>query len=80
MCANLQQAQTNGGNLSVSQFGGLQAQSAQAAHQHVGHGRQIQPQLIGAHGFGTDPVREQLELFFDPVLHVAAGAVQFFVE
>ena len=44
--------------------------------QHVGHGGEPQPQLVGAHGRGAGAVGEEVELaLLDAVLHLAAGAV-----
>ena len=52
-----------------------------AAHQHIGHRGEPQAELIGAHGFGRGAVGEKVELtLLDPVLHLAARAVDFLIE
>ena len=55
--------------------------AAQRAHEHIGHGGEPQPQLVGAHGRRRRAVGEQVELaLLDAVLHVAARAVDVLVE
>jgi hypothetical protein len=46
-----------GGELSVAQ-----TDPAQRLEQHIGKGRQPQPELIGAHGRGRRAIGEQVEL------------------
>src|SRR5512132_3313305 len=58
-----------------------QADPAQRAYQHVGERREPKAQLVGAHRRGAGAVGEEIELaLLDPVLHVAASAIQLFVE
>lgn len=65
---------------SASRVGG-EAEAAQGADQEIGKGGKPKPQLIGAHGVGTGAVGLEVELkFLDPVLHVAACAVEVLVK
>ena len=58
-----------------------QADPAQRLEQHVGERGEPQAQLVGAHGRGRGAIGEQVELLLlDPVLHLAAGAVDLLVE
>ena len=58
-----------------------EADPAQRAHQHIGERREPEAQLVGAHRRGAGAVGEEIELaLLDPVLHVAASAIQLFVE
>ncbi len=46
-------------------------------HQHIGEAGQDQPGLVGFEGMGRGPVSEKIKLaVLDPVLHIAARAVQ----
>ena len=57
------------------------ADATQGAEQHVSHRGEPKAELVGLHGRGGGPVGKQVELaFFDAVLHVAARAVDLFVE
>ena len=65
----------------LGELGVGEADAAQRAEQHIGHGGEPQPQLVGAHGGGRGAVGEQIELaLLDAVLHLAAGAVDVLVE
>ncbi len=77
--ADLENSGADGRRLGPRQLCRLQTQTAQSAYQRVGHRRQVQAQLIGAHRFSTDPARKQLVLFLDPVFHVAARTVEFLI-
>ena len=67
--------------VAVGELGVAQADAAQRLEQHVGHRGEPQPQLVGAHGRGRGAIGEQVELLLlDPVLHLAAGAVDLLVE
>ena len=58
-----------------------QADAAQRFEQHVGEGGEPQPELVGAHGRRRRAIGEQVELLLlDPVLDLAAGAVDLLVE
>src|SRR5512143_1550403 len=64
-----------------SRVGYGRGRSAQRAHQHVGERREPKAQLVGGHRRGGGAVGEEIELaLLDPVLHVAARAIQLFVE
>ena len=53
----------------------------QRAEQHIGHRSEPQPQLVGPHGLSRGTVSVEVELaLLDPVLHVAARAVDVLVE
>ena len=58
-----------------------EAEAAQGADQDVGERNEPEPQLVGAHGGGGRSVGEEIALtFLDTVLHLAARAVDVFVE
>ncbi len=69
-----------GGDRGVGELGMLQGDAAQGLDQDIGHGREVKPQLVGAHGCRGGPVGEQLELLADAVLGLASGAVEVLVE
>src|SRR5438034_7353527 len=51
------------------------------AHSSIGHRVEPQPQLVGPHRGSRGAVRIEVELtLLDPVLHVAAGAVDLLVQ
>src|SRR5579863_739504 len=52
--------------------------SAQSSN--IGHRGKPQAELVGPHGGGRCAVGEQIELTLDPVLHLAARAVDLLVE
>ena len=63
------------------ELGVRQADPTQRAEQHVGERGEPQAQLIGPHGRRRGAVGEQIELaFLDPVLHLAARAVDPLVQ
>lgn len=73
----LEQFEANGGTACLGETGVGQADAAQRADQHIGHGGEPEPELVGAYGGGRSAVGEQVELaFLDAVLHLAAGAVE----
>jgi hypothetical protein len=58
-----------------------QPDPAQRAEQQIGHGGEPKSQLIGAHRGRRRAVGEQVELtLLNPVLHLAAGAVDRLIE
>ena len=62
-------------------MGVLEADAARRADQHIGHWGEPQAQLVGAHSVRRGAVGIEVELtFLDAVLHLAAGAVELFVE
>ena len=67
--------------VAAGELGVAQADAAQRLEQHIGEGREPQPELVGAHGGRRGAVGEQIELLLlDPVLHLAAGAVDVLVQ
>src|SRR6266404_2734734 len=77
---DLEQLAANGAAGGVSEIGRLQGQTAQAVDENVRHRSKPQTELVGRHGVGRGAVSEQVDLtFLDAVLHLAAGAVDFFV-
>src|SRR5271169_4696729 len=59
----------------------VQGDAAQGAQQHIGHRGKPQAQLVCPHGGGRGAIGIKIELtLLDPVLHVAAGAVDLFVK
>ena len=79
--ADLEQLETDGAAGGLGERGIVQADAAQGAQQHIGHRVEPQAQLVGAHRGGRGAVRIEIELaLLDPVLHLAAGAVDLLVE
>jgi hypothetical protein len=73
--------ETDGGAVGFGELRGLEGDAAQGAQENIGEGGEPQPQLIGAHGRRRGAIGEQVGLaFLDPVLHVAAGAIDLLVE
>ena len=65
----------------LGELGVGKADSPDRADENIGERGEPQPQLVGAHRGGRGPVGEQVALaFLDPVLHVAAGAVDLLIE
>ena len=65
----------------VGELGVGEADAPERAEQNVGERGEPEPQLVGAHGRRRGAVGEQVALaFLDPVLHLAAGAVELLVE
>ena len=61
------------GELSVGE-----ADAPDRADENIGERGEPEPQLIGAQGGRRGPIGEQVALaLLDPVLHLAAGAVDF---
>ena len=61
--------------------GSGQRDAPQGAEQDIGHGGEPEAELVGAHGGGRCAVGEEVDLaLLDPVFHLAAGAVEPFVE
>ena len=79
--ADLEQLAADGAAAGLGQVGRLQGDAAQAIKQHISHRGEPQPQLIGLHGGRGGAVGEHIHLtFFDAVLHLAAGAIDRFIE
>ena len=78
---DLEQLETDGAAGGVREVGVVEADAAQGAQQDIGHRVEPQAQLVGAHRGGRGAIRIEVELaLLDPVLHVAAGAVDLLVE
>ena len=78
---DLQQLQPDGAAGGIGKLGVAERDPAQLAEQHVSHRREPQAQLVGLHGRRRRAVGEQVELaFLDAVFHLAAGAIEIFVE
>src|SRR5690348_12395257 len=78
---DLQELETDGAASSVGERARLEAEPAQRLHQHIGHGSEPQAELVGAHRGRRGAVGEEIELaLLDAVLHLAAGAVEVFIE
>src|SRR5712692_4477834 len=79
--ADLEQLEANGAAGCFGKLRMMQPDAAQGAEQHVGHRGEPQPELVGAHRGGRGAVGIEIELtLLDPVLHIAAGAVDFLVK
>src|SRR5271155_4926356 len=58
-----------------------EADAPERADENIGERGEPEPELVGAHGCGRGSVGEQVALaFLDPVLHLAAGAVDLLIE
>ena len=58
-----------------------EADAPERAQENIGERGEPEPELVGAHGRGRGSVGEQVALaLLDPVLHLAAGAVDLLVE
>jgi hypothetical protein len=78
---DLEQLETNGAASRGGEVGVMQADTTLCTEQHVGHGGKPQAQLIGPHGGCRGAVGIEIELaFLDPVLHVAACAVELLIQ
>ena len=79
--ADLQELQADRAAGGLGELGVGEADAAQRAEQDVGHRGEPQAQLVGPHGRRRGAVGEQIGLaFLDAVLHLAARAVEVFVE
>ena len=79
--ADLQELQTDGTAGGGGELGEPEPDPPERLEQDVGEGREPQPELVGAHGGGGGATGEQVELLLlDPVLDLAAGAVDVLVE
>ena len=79
--AELEQLAADGAGGGLGEPGRPQADPAQRLEQDIGHRGKPQAELIGGHGPGRGAVGKKIELaLFDPVLHLAAGAIELFVE
>lgn len=79
--ADLQQLQPHGGTLRACELRSFMSEATQCVHQHVGERSEVQPQSIGTYRRGAGAIGEQAELLLlDAVLHIAAGAVELFIQ
>ena len=75
------QLEADGAAGGAGELGVAQADPAQRLEQDIGEGREPQPELVGAHGRRRRAIGEQVELLLlDPVLDLAAGAVDVLVQ
>jgi hypothetical protein len=76
-----QEFEADGSGGGMGQFCSWQGYAPQGGHEHLSERGEPQPQLISEQARRRSPVREEVELaFFDAVLNVAAGAVEFLVK
>ena len=81
MGADLEELEPNGATGGAGQLGVPEPDPAQPIEQDVGEGREPQAQLVGAHRRCGRAIGEQVELLlFDPVLDLAADAIDVLVE
>ena len=79
--ADLEQLEADGAAGGLGELGVAEADAAQGAEQHIGHRGEPQAELVGAHGGGRRAVGEEVALaLLDAVFHLAASAVDLFVE
>ena len=77
---NLEQSLPDRADSRMSQFGALQAQSAQSLEEQQSKSAESQPQLITRHPMGTGAIGVQIQiLLLDLVFHVAARTVKVFI-
>jgi hypothetical protein len=76
----LQQLEPNGRDGGACELAVAQTDAVQGIDENVGHGRERHAELIGLHGGRRGAIGEQLELFANTVLGLAAGAVEILVE
>lgn len=80
-CADLEELEADRTTGGMGELGEPEADPAQRTQKDIGHGGESQAQLVGTHDGGRCTVREQVGLaLLDPVLHLAAGAVDLLVE
>ena len=78
---DLEELESNGGDLSTLQFGAGESDTSQVFDEHVGGGGQQQPELIGQELVTTGAVGKEPELLFlDAILHLAARGVPSVVD
>jgi hypothetical protein len=78
--ADFQEPEPDGAAGGIGQLRVAQADAAQRREQNIGERRESQPELVGAQGRRRRAIGEQVELLLlDPVLDVAAGAVDVLV-
>src|SRR5262249_38656513 len=79
--ADFEELQPDGTASRIGELGMRKPYPTQRAEQDIGEGGEPQAHLVGAHGCRGGAVGEQIELaFLYPVLHLAARAVDRFVE
>src|ERR1700747_949118 len=62
-------------------MGMLEGKATERADQHIDHLGETQTQLVGAHGVSRGTVGVEIELaLLDAVFHLAAGAIELFIE
>lgn len=80
-CSDTDQLVADGRASGTSLSGIFQSNPTDVVEQHIGHRAEHQPELVGPPVAATGSIRVQVELlFFDPVLHVAARAVDIIVK
>src|SRR6202008_139400 len=78
---DLEELETNDAAGGIGKLAVVETDTSHRAQQNIGHRMKPQPQLIGAHGGGRGAIGIEVELaLLDPVLHLAAGAVDLLVE
>ena len=81
LAADLEQFQPQATDSGPGQTGVFQTIAAQALHQHIGAGRQGEPELVGPEGVGGGAIGKQVELLLlDAVFHLTAGTVSLLIE
>ena len=60
--AELEELEPDGAAAGAGQLRVAEPDPAQRVEQHIGKGREPQPQLVGAHGGGRRAIGEQVEL------------------
>ncbi len=79
--ADFKQASPDCSCLGTGHARAFESASAQLIDQHVGHGREVQTELIGSHCMATGPIREHIQLLLlYSIFHVTACTVDFLVE
>ena len=79
--SNFEKRLSDRSGLCASHMGAPKAQATNDVDEDVGDGREVETELIAAHGLRAGPIGKEIELLlFDAVLHVASGAIDGFVE
>jgi hypothetical protein len=79
--ADLKELEPDGAARRDGKLGVPEPDPTQRLEQHIGEGREPQPELVGTHGRRRRAVGEQIELLLlNPILDLAAGAVHVLVQ
>ena len=79
--ADFEEPQANGAAGRTGEPGARESDPPQGVDQHIGEGREPQPELIGGHGGRRRAVGEEIELLLlDTVFHVAPRTVDPLVQ